>query len=346
MFAAPIGLVGIAVFAQLPTLEAARIDLGEWITSSWSVIIVSWSGLCVLALIYWYGFRWWLTLAIALYLLLMSYQGFHRFRVIVPLILIMQIYLDRHRLRWPRMRFVVLFTLVALLFFPLKSIGLEMQKAFSPDNRQEVSFAAIVDNSIESMRGGLAGENDDQQFLDQFASALTLIDDAGRFYYGSTYLPLITMPIPKQWWPEKPGLADYIADFSTPWRPMKQMGMVVTFWGEAYLNFGYAGILIIPGLFAYGLGRFYFFAYKADYFTVVRFAYLLVACILIQVFRDGLISLVVFPVVNMMPLTAIILLHYVVPLISGDARKAGASPETRYRILSRQASASSGVMHT
>jgi hypothetical protein len=339
LVAFPIGILGIVLFANLPTIEGARVNLGQWETSSWPIIIVSWSGLVFLALMYWYGFRWWLTLSMTLYLLLMSYQGFHRFRVVIPLIFMMQIYLDRHRLRWPSMRFVTMLVLLALLFFPLKHIGNEMQTALSPDNRQEVSFRAILNNSIENTRGALAGENDDQQFLDQFASALTLIDDAGRFYYGTTYLPLVTMPIPKQWWPEKPGLADYMADFSTPWRPMKEMGMVITFWGEAYLNFGYIGILIIPGLFAYGLGRFYFYAYEGDYFTVARFAYLLVACILIQVFRDGLMSLVIFPVVNMMPLTAIVLLHYGIPLFFGNPHGSEASVEVNYRTLPRQASA-------
>jgi hypothetical protein len=333
----PIGIVGIALFANLPTVQGPRVDLGQWETSSWPLIIVSWSGLILLALIYWYGFRWWLTLGISLFLLLMSFQGFHRFRVVIPVILIMQIYLDRHRLRWPSTRFILILIFIALLFFPLKGIGLELQKALSPDNRQEVSFLAILNNSIERTRGALAGENDDQQFLDQFASALTLIDDAGRFYYGSTYLPLITMPVPKQWWPEKPGLADYLGDISKPWRPMKEMGMVVTFWGEAYINFGYVGIVLVPGLFAYGLGRLYFFAYRADYYSVVRFAYLIVACILIQVFRDGLIGLVVFLLVNMMPLTAIVLLHYVVPLFT--SKKKQSLTITDYRVLPRRAGA-------
>src|SRR5947207_4636854 len=126
----------------------------------------------------------------------------------------------------------------------------------------------MLNNSIESTGVVLSGQNDDQQFLNQFAFALTLIDNAGHFYYGATYLPLLTMPIPKQWWPEKPGLADYLGDISTPWRPMKEMGMVVTFWGEAYANFGYFGVVLIPWLLAYGLGRFYFFAYEGDYFTI------------------------------------------------------------------------------
>lgn len=333
----PIGVAGIVLFANLPAIQGARVNLGQWATSSWPLIIVSWSGLALLALIYWYGFRWWLTLSMTLYLLLMSYQGFHRFRVVIPLIFISQIYLDRHRLRWPSLRVVAILVLLALLFFPLKSIGMEMQRAFSPDNRQDVSFLAIFNNSVESTRGALAGENDDLQFLDQFASALTLIDDAGRFYYGATYLPLVTMPIPKQWWPEKPGLADYLGDISKPWRPMKEMGMIITFWGEAYANFGYIGVVLIPGLFAYGLGRFYFFAYEGEYFTVARFAYLMVASLLIQAFRDGLMGLVVFLVVNVMPLTLIVILHYVVPLFVSKKRQS--IPATEYRLLPRQPTA-------
>ncbi|HVH85315.1 MAG TPA: hypothetical protein VM912_01225, partial [Terriglobales bacterium] len=50
-------------------------------------------------------------------------------------------------------------------------------------------------------------------------------------------------------------------------------------------------------------------AYRRQYLTIGRFAYLLVACNLIEVYRDGLISLFVFTVINMMPLAAIVLLH-------------------------------------
>jgi hypothetical protein len=64
---------------------------------------------------------------------------------------------------------------------------------------------------------------------------------------------------------------------------------------------------------AYILGRIYFRAYRSDYFTVLRLSYLLIACNLIQVYRDGLVSLIVFTWVNMMPLMVIILLHYVLP---------------------------------
>ncbi len=166
----------------------------------------------------------------------------------------------------------------------------------------------------------MANDHPDEAFLDQFASALTLIDKNGKFYYGSTYAPLILNPIPRQVWKDKPGLADYEKDFSTPERPMFEMGMIITFLGEAYANFGYVGLILIPGLLAYWLARIYFRAYRSKYLSVYRFAYLLIACNLIQVYRDGLVSLVTFTLVNMMPLAIIVILHYAIP----RARKAHA----------------------
>jgi len=321
--ALPIGILGLIVYGILPGRESSNLAsrLGAWETSSWLFITMTWPGLVLLALIYWYGFRWWLTFLISLYLLLMMYQGFHRFRVVIPIILLTQIYLDRHQLKWPSLRFVILLLGLAVLFFPLKSIGRAAQLVFSEDKTKQMSVQDIVDTSAEGIRLALTGGHDDQQILDQCASALTLIDESGHFYYGGTYLPLLTSPIPRQWWPEKPGLVDYVGDISKPWRPMKEMGMTPVFWGEAYANFGYFGIVLIPGLLAYGLGRAYFSAYRGPYFTVARFAYLLVACNLIQVFRDGLISLVTFTLVQMMPLTVIVLLHYLIPLLVGKGNQ-------------------------
>jgi len=81
--------------------------------------------------------------------------------------------------------------------------------------------------------------------------------------------------------------------------------------GEAYANFGLVGIAIVPGVIGYWLGTFYFAAMSHPYFSVYRFVYVTMACCLLQLFRDGLQSAVVFPVVDMMPLGAIAVLSYV-----------------------------------
>jgi hypothetical protein len=310
----PLGLLGLWAFTNLPGIEGERVELGEWQTSSWFFITQVWAGLALLALIYWYGFRWWLMLPMSLYLFIMAIQGYHRFRVIIPAILLIQIYLDRRKLKWPPLYVLAVMLFMMLIFFPLKDIGKLAQEG--------EGVVQIVDVSRQSVNNALAVQAPDQQFLDQFACALTLMDDSRRRYYGSTYLALVTLPIPRQWWPNKPGLADYLIDISIPSRPMAEMGMIVTFLGESYVNFGYLGIILVPGLLAYLLGRAYFRAYRSNYFSVIRLTYLLIACNLIQVYRDGLTSIVVFTWVNMMPLMVIVALHYVLPVNQQKSERA------------------------
>src|ERR1035441_5505621 len=86
--------------------------------------------------------------------------------------------------------------------------------------------------------------------------------------------------------------------------------MVATLHGESYANLGIVGIVIISYLSAYGLGWFYFAALRKSYFSVYRFTYIMVATNLIMIFRDGLISLVIFTVLGMSPLVAIAAASY------------------------------------
>lgn len=302
----PIGVLGVALVGSVPGFEKPEIDFGEWQESSWLFVTTTWAGLSLLALIYWYGFRWWLVLPMGAYLFIMSVQGFHRFRVIIPLILLLQIYLDRHQKKWPPAYIMAVIIAAMLFFYPMKTIGRMAQEG--------ASVTEISESSTEILREVAAGQNGDQTLLDQMASSLTLIDRTDKFYYGSIYLALFTTPIPRQWWPEKPTLSEHYFALSTPSRPMAEMGMVMTFIGEAYINFGYFGVVIISFLTAYWLARLYFRAYRTSYYSVVRFGYLLVACNLIEIYRDGLMALFVFTLVNMMPLSFIVFLHLVKPM--------------------------------
>ncbi len=70
----------------------------------------------------------WLTLPLGVYFIVTAYQGFHRFRVLIPLILLLQIYVDRRGERWPTLKSAVLLIFAALMFFPLKGIARELQE--------------------------------------------------------------------------------------------------------------------------------------------------------------------------------------------------------------------------
>lgn len=310
----PVGLVGLFLFARLPGVSV-ELNMGSWNSSSWLTMLQTWPGLALLALIYWYGFRKPLLVLMTLYLLTMGYQGFHRMRMMIPLLMLIQIYLDQHNRRWPSLSIATILLIAFLIFFPLKSIGRLAQQGATI---HEIS--TIAQSTISS---ALEADAPDQKFLDQFAAVLTLTDIRGKFYFGTTYLSALTLPIPRPLWPDKPGLVDYIQDISTNWRPMARSGMIVTFLGEAYVNFWYPGVVLVPFLMAYGLARFYFRAYRHSFYSVTRFVYLMVGCNLILIYRDGLITIVTFVLVTMMPLVFIVFPHLLWPLKNSAKRQKG-----------------------
>jgi hypothetical protein len=302
----PIGLIAILAFTYIPGAENFNVNLGELETSSGVLATRSWAGISLLAMIYWSGFRWYLMMMMSIYLMILGVQGIHRFRVILPILMLMQIYVDRRNLRWPPLKLCAVMLCVGLLFFPLKRIGDSV--------RRGASFEEIFNKTSQIISDATTGQANDQNFLDQFACSLTLTDERGHFYYGGTYSALLTLPVPRLVWPEKPGLAEHVKDISTPERPMGDMGMILTYLGEAYLNFWYFGIIITPFLLAYLSTRFYFRAYRSHYFSVMRLCYILLAVNLIQVLRDGLLSLFLFIFLGMLPLVSIALLHYFFPV--------------------------------
>lgn len=302
----PIGLVAVFAFTYIPNAENLNVNLGDMENSSAVLATRSWAGISLLAMIYWSGFRWYLMGIMSVYLGIIALQGMHRFRAILPIIMLVQIHLDRNKMRWPSLRICAILLCLGMIFFPLKRIGQQV--------REGASFDAILTNVSEEIGDAASGQANDQLFLDEFASGLTLTDESEKFYYGGTYWSLVTLPIPRAFWPEKPGLADHIINFSTPDRPMGEMGMIITFLGEAYVNFWYFGIFITPFFFAYLATRFYFWGYRNHYFSVQRFSYMLLAVNMIQILRDGLYSIFVFIFLSMAPLVAILVLHYYLPV--------------------------------
>ena len=300
--AIPAGCIAMFLWGRLPGIAPHPLS-GGWASSNWTVIAQTWAGLSLIALIYLHGFKPALVIPLALYLGWVAYQGNFRFRLLIPVILLLQIYLDRHRRRWPKPLAIALLMVSGLLFFPLKEIGQQLQAGATLDSVWQSSQQAITDV--------LRGNHPDEMILDEFASALSLADAHGKLYLGRTYAGLLTVAVPRQWWPEKPGLVDFQKEISTPARRMADNGMALTMLGEFYLNFSYAGVIALSFAVAYLTGTWFHAAYERGYFTLARFTYLLVACNLIQIYRDGLISLFVFVVINMMPLSAIVALHLI-----------------------------------
>lgn len=301
----PIGLVAFVYLTRNPFVEFQLRSDGESQLSSSVTTLQTWLGLSLIALVYVYGFQKKFTIPLLLYLGIMMIQGYHRFRIIIPVIFLIQVWLDRSNRKWPSLPVVGLLFALFLVSVPLKGVGRMIQRGESMD-----SVASFMQDEIANI---FVSRDTNQEFFDQFACSVALADEKEYMAFGGTYLPLLTLPVPRAFWPEKPGLADHLRDISTTRRPMFRSGMITTLMGESYINFGFLGVVVVPVLIGYLLTRLYTSAYKNSYFTVVRFSYVVLSCNLLLVYRDGLSSLILFTLLNMMPLCLIIAMHWLRP---------------------------------
>lgn len=296
----PLGLIALLLYGFIPGLNSGPTRASTF----YQVIAQSWPALGLSALIYKYGFRWFFATPLAFYFLLIALQGHGRYRLVLPAIFLMMVYLDRRGRRWPSVRVIALAAALFILFFPLKVVAQSYQQGASVGD-----LAQVVQGSVgDSVTGRASGSGTD--ILDEFSMALTQGDNYGHRFWGKPYLSLLTLPIPRPLWPNKPGLLDRTVAISTLERPMSTNGAVVTMPGDLYLNFGFVGMLVGGFILARILLRWYRHAYSDGLGTIQHLVYLLLASSLIQVFRDGPTDFVTFVVIRNAPLFVVMLLHY------------------------------------
>jgi len=256
-------------------------------------------------LIFAFGFRWHLLALTAFFLGMVAIQGYHRFMLILPLLYFAALYLQTERRRWPNVLIIVGALFIGLIFPRLKYIGQALQ--YGDTQEALAQFTQSFVSEKKSYGETLATED----FLDQFAGGLSLIDGNDRKFWGSTYLAIVTLPVPRAWWPDKPGLADHLQEISTSGRRYDIEGRILTYLGEAYANFGYAGLLLIPPLLGYLLTMACLRATAGPMLRLGRYLYLVFFMAFVQTFRDGLLSIFVFTVVHNMPMLFTWILHSV-----------------------------------
>ena len=322
--------VGLYFFYALKSgsleLEAGAASTGYLQTIAlWPIGIV---GLLVFA----FGFRWYLVLIGGFFLSGVALQGYHRFMLVLPILFFTAYYLQSRRLRWPTWPILLGAILFALVFPRLKYIGQAVQAG---DNQE--ALAQFAESFTFSSRE--KGESSGEDFLDQYAGALSLADTNDRKFMGSTYLAIITLPIPRAWWPNKPGLADHLQEISTSGRNYAQEGRIITYLAESYLNFGYLGFFMIPALMGYVLTAYCLQATAGPMLRLGRYVYLTVFMALVQTFRDGLLSIFVFTFVHNMPMLFTLVLHFIPGFADKSLDRPAADPlagEEEEEIAARQ----------
>ena len=292
-FTIPIGIWGIFSQLYIPGVGKANANFGDWTNSSYIQNTQNWLVLSFLIAVFKYGFRKPFLIIIGFCLFILAFQGQHRYRILIPCIFLLFLYLHRQKKQWLSWRFALLLLIGVIIFLPMKYVGKLIQQGATTDDLIEFAFEYRESLGI--------GQNADFSFLDMYASILTLVDQSDGYFYGSTYFNLLLAPIPRQFWIEKPSLMQWMLDISTPDRNLKELGAIATLYGESYANFGYFGIVMIPFLFAKYSARWYYKVINTNPQSANLFAYLYFSAILIQIYRDGLNALFTFLSIYNMP---------------------------------------------
>lgn len=286
----PVGLFTLLAVGYVPGVGTGS----TIVTTSYQVVAVLWPALALIAFIYVRGFKAWLLCPLFAYLMVLSLQGHSRFRVLIPLILLLLIYLDTRDRRWPQLRFVIVGLVVVAFFIPMKQIGLSVREG-------NVDFDDVARSVRVSTAEATQGTNREQSLLDQAGITIRLAEGRDAVLKGSEYLALLTLPVPRPWWPEKPGLGDHLKEISTPQFPLAEIGAVTGLPGDLFLNFRWWGVIFGGLMFGWFTGWAFLRAYAAPRAATARFTYLLLAACMVQISRDGPVSIVVFTLVNATP---------------------------------------------
>ncbi len=291
----------------MPFFLAARgqmeLDLGVLTESGYGTLFAMWPVSTLLIAIYFWGFRWYLLLPVGLFLSVFALQGYHRFMLVLPLILLTNIYVFRSSRRWPSTPFLILGLVLFAIFPYLKEVGRAYQRG---ETEAVVDLLKVGSRQAVSMDPSTSPD-----FLDQFGCALTLADRHGKVYWGSNYLALLTYPVPRILWPEKPSIVQQVEDISTPQRPIKGEGRIVTWMGDAYLNFREPGMVIFPILLGFFLTRWALIAQHFPQGALWTFLYVMTMPSLIQLWRDGIISMLFFTLIHYMPILVVLVFHLI-----------------------------------
>ena len=285
----------VATAARARGVDISAIDIGGFAESSYPIAIAGFAvqGAIILCAIR--GFTRW-RLLVLMALMVLTSLNLARTAFVLPAILSFLLYQSRRREHSIPLRWALMIPVFGLLWFVFKPISNVIRAGDDPRKIFAEASEYFAQTSSE-------GSMDSQQ-LDMQATFMAAADEQDRRYYGATLLPLLYLPIPRFAWPDKPLQNAYAWELSTSLRPIEPNGMTAQLSGESYVNFGWIGSAVIPFFYMLGMQSFYRRVKDEEITSVARLMYLILLITMVQVFRDGLVSLIAFPCVFYVPLVA------------------------------------------
>lgn len=230
----------------------------------------------VLILVYCNGLKKRYLVLLGLMFLVFFYQGYHRYRIVLPLYFLTATFHSRRGVDSKKSYRFFLFLIPTLLTVFILWI-------FTFDRSE--FFTLLSDFSL----------------LEQ-SSAIVSEVRRSNYFYGSTYLIPILFWIPSSIWQDKPALNWWMQEISSPNRQFFDMGHVALLPGESYANFGLLGSILVPLVLAYFAARIYKIAIVRGAHSIEYARLLFINMLLFQIWRDGVSAIILFPLLNYLPL--------------------------------------------
>jgi oligosaccharide repeat unit polymerase len=283
-----------ATAARARGANIAAVDIGQFGQSAYPIMIAGFAVQGALIQLAMKGFtKFWVAVFLA-FLVMTSINTAREAFLLTATFAFLILQTRRKKTNLPAKWFIGLLALGAIWF-----IYKPVRGAINDGQSVSQTIQAGQEYITDVLTGNYPG---DTNFLDMQATYMAAADEQGKRFYGATLLPLIYLPIPRFVWPDKPAVNQYAHEIDTPGRPFAQDGMTPQLSGESYVNFGFWGCAIIPFLYMVGMQTAYRKVRHYDIWSAGRMIYLVYIVSMIQIFRDGLSSVVIFPVVVYLPL--------------------------------------------
>jgi len=253
--------------------------------------------------------RWrlWSFLPLVMFLSYRATQGWGRWTIILTFFALILFHTWEKRRNLPSLKVLLPVPLIAVLF---ANLGLDRSY-----------IRNIMEGNHEEARNILDPERDFQERFDtmDFANfdyltfiVATVPERTETYTFGTQYLQIFTEPIPRQIWKSKPigppvsffNLNDY-GNF---------LGLTPALVGDGWLSGGWIGAMLTMALAGTGLGVLYNWFIRNQHNVFYCFIYMIAAAVMVQLYRDGGISITKFLLFTLVPIFAwMFLCRYVFP---------------------------------
>jgi len=220
-----------------------------------------------------------------------AFEGYGRWGIILSIISSILVYLYFNRKHWPPRKFLIAIPFVFILFNAIGHNRDAIRGLF-----EEVS----VSHNVYESEGFNSLDTLDFANFDYVTFIVnTIPEETGSYRYGAQYLQLFTEPIPRVLWKGKP-LGEPIKFYDLN-NHGNFLGLSYSLVGDGWSSGGYVGVIMTLFIIGLVLGKYYlYFCKNVDNVNKVLI-YFLVYPVLIQLYRDGGISIFKFLLFILIP---------------------------------------------